>query len=240
MNLKEKILNIINSKHILNKFKFSEDEISEIFSKTYYLNDVSFSERIYCFINDFKRKPHCKNCNKDVKFLRISSGYRPFCSCKCKNIYINKNTDICKRISEGVLQYHYSLPKEERRKQQNKRIKTMVENNQIIDPKNKSLFEIYKSEVSKVTNSQNISSLKNYEKRGRIELNGYHLDHIFSVQNGFLNNIPPYIIGNITNLRFISGFENCSKKERSDKTIEELFFDFFESSTTIPKGSRIK
>lgn len=240
MNLKEKIKNIINSKHILNKFKFSDDEISLIYQKTEYLTDVSFSERIYCFINDFKSKPLCKNCNKEVKFLRISSGYRPFCSCKCKNIYINGNTDICKRISEGVLHYHNSLPKEERRKQQNKRIKTMVENKQIIDPKNKSLFEIYQSEVKKVTNSQNISSLKNYEKRGRIELNGYHLDHIFSVQNGFLNNIPPYIIGHITNLRIIPGVENCSKKERSDKTIEKLFFDFFEGSTTIPKGSRIK
>lgn len=240
MDLKEKILDIIKSPKILNKFKFSDDELKIIYQKTQYLTNVSFSERIYCFLHDLKRKPHCKNCNRDVVFLRISSGYRTFCSCKCKNTYIILNTDINKRISESVLQYHNTLPYEKRRKQQNKRIKTMVENNQIIDPKDKSLFEIYRSEVTKVTNRQKISRLKNSEKRGRIELNGFHLDHIFSVQNGFLNNIPPYIIGDITNLRFISGFENCSKKERSDKTIEELFLDFFEGSTTIPEGSRIK
>jgi hypothetical protein len=52
------------------------------------------------------------------------------------------------------------------------------------------------------------------------------LDHIYSIQQGFLDCIPPYIIGHWTNLRIISLSENGIKGMRCDKTKEELFEDF--------------
>jgi hypothetical protein len=53
------------------------------------------------------------------------------------------------------------------------------------------------------------------------------LDHIYSIQQGFRDCIPPYIIGHYTNLRVISLSENGIKGMRCDKTREELFEDYF-------------
>ena len=57
--------------------------------------------------------------------------------------------------------------------------------------------------------------------------NSWHLDHIYSTQQGFRNNIPPYIIGHWTNLRMMSGPNNSSKGMKCAKTKKQLFEDFF-------------
>lgn len=53
------------------------------------------------------------------------------------------------------------------------------------------------------------------------------LDHIYSIQQGFRDHIPPYIIGHWSNLRIISVSDNSKKGMRCDKTKEELFDDIF-------------
>lgn len=53
------------------------------------------------------------------------------------------------------------------------------------------------------------------------------LDHNYSIHQGFINNIPPYIIGHWSNLRIITKSENSKKSYRCDKTQEQLFEDFF-------------
>ena len=53
-----------------------------------------------------------------------------------------------------------------------------------------------------------------------------HLDHIYSIAEGFKNNIPSYIIGHWTNLRLLPKIENSSKGAKCHKTIEELFEDY--------------
>jgi hypothetical protein len=45
---------------------------------------------------------------------------------------------------------------------------------------------------------------------------------IFSIANGFKDNISPEIIGDISNLRFIHCKENQTKSDKSDVSIEEL------------------
>lgn len=55
------------------------------------------------------------------------------------------------------------------------------------------------------------------------------LDHIYSIGQGFLDNIPPYILGHWANLRVISLSENSSKGMKCDKSQKELFEDYFSS-----------
>jgi hypothetical protein len=50
----------------------------------------------------------------------------------------------------------------------------------------------------------------------------YHIDHIYSVSDGFKNNIDPKIISSVYNLRIISMKENLKKGSKSDITIELL------------------
>lgn len=55
----------------------------------------------------------------------------------------------------------------------------------------------------------------------------FHLDHIYSKKVGFDNNIPPEIIGHWTNLRLITSIENVEKWYRCDKTINQLYEDYY-------------
>ncbi len=89
----------------------------------------------------------------------------------------------------------------------------------------KIIDEYYKYEliVLKITRQQPINTLPNYNKRGNSGVDGaFHLDHKFSIIEGFKHNIKPEIIGNIKNLEFIPWKENLKKRANCSITIEEL------------------
>ena len=50
----------------------------------------------------------------------------------------------------------------------------------------------------------------------------YHLDHKFSISEGYKLNIPPQIIGSKENLEIITEKENCSKQHRCSISYDEL------------------
>ena len=54
----------------------------------------------------------------------------------------------------------------------------------------------------------------------------YHIDHIYSVADGFRNNIDPKIISSICNLRLIDSEYNLKKGSKSDISIEELLENY--------------
>jgi len=85
------------------------------------------------------------------------------------------------------------------------------------------VYEDYRLKVFKFTRQQPIYLLDGYEKRGNSGVDGaYHLDHKFSIVEGFKNNIDPKIIGHIKNLQFIPWEENIKKRTKCSITIEEL------------------
>lgn len=85
-------------------------------------------------------------------------------------------------------------------------------------------FYLYRRKVWHYTNQQPIETLPNYNLRGRTHnKNAHSLDHRFSCHEGFLNNIPPEIIGNIVNLEYIPAIKNSSKKTACSLTKEELY-----------------
>ena len=54
----------------------------------------------------------------------------------------------------------------------------------------------------------------------------WHIDHIYSVTDGFLNDVPINVISDVTNLRLISSTENYKKTKNSHKSLAELYEDF--------------
>jgi len=74
----------------------------------------------------------------------------------------------------------------------------------------------YRRRVRQVTDDQPIHTLPNYEKRGRGK-DKFHLDHIVSQKHGFDLGIPYWLIGHISNLRFIPERQNCSKQHLVDE-----------------------
>lgn len=90
-------------------------------------------------------------------------------------------------------------------------------------------FILYERAVIKITNLQPLYTLENYDKpRGRNQhgVDHYQLDHIYSIKQGFLNDIPSFIIGHISNLRFIPWKENVIKSDTCEITIDELYKKF--------------
>jgi hypothetical protein len=85
--------------------------------------------------------------------------------------------------------------------------------------------ERYHSEVWTIT-GQNFKKHKHLIENAVLRGNDFHLDHIFSISEGFRNNIPAHIIGHVTNLRILPSSENCSKQGKCHKTVDQLYEDF--------------
>lgn len=107
-------------------------------------------------------------------------------------------------------------------------IETRISNGTMVPPELRAELQEYRRHVKNVTKRQNIDELENSEKRGTIghKEDPYHIDHVFSVYDGFMLGIEPEVIGNISNLRFLPALENIKKRNQSDKTLEELFEDY--------------
>lgn len=61
---------------------------------------------------------------------------------------------------------------------------------------------------------------------------GFHLDHMFSVFDGFIQSVPIYIIAHPANLTMLNASENTSKNLKSSITLEELLkrIDIYDTS----------
>lgn len=85
-------------------------------------------------------------------------------------------------------------------------------------------FIRYKKEVHKFTRKQPSYLLNNFNKRGLSGVHGsYHLDHKFTMYQGFKDNVCPYIVGNIINLEMLPYKDNISKNYKCSMIKEELF-----------------
>lgn len=99
-----------------------------------------------------------------------------------------------------------------------KRQKTMVEINYHIDP---SLLPAYKTYQRAVRNEtrKNIKRYGNLIQQKKLK---EELDHIYSIYDGFKNNVDLELIGHICNCRYISLTANRSKNLKSHISLQEL------------------
>lgn len=136
------------------------------------------------------------------------------------SIYVNSTKPMevrCKIHDSLFPQTHYR--KEECPKcSTERRLKDRIAKGRARDPSTLTEYEKYKKAVWRETN-------KSYKKHKDLlgERNRFnHLDHIYSILQGFRDNIDPIILGNIVNLRIIDGKLNQSKNVKSDYSKEKL------------------
>lgn len=110
-------------------------------------------------------------------------------------------------------------------KREPKRRATMEKNGRWIPIDQQPEAVAYRLKVHSITMSQPLYLLENFEKRGpstSTPSDNHHIDHIFSVMDGFHQNVSPEIVGNFCNLRMLHHRENVKKNSKSDITKEEL------------------
>ena len=103
-----------------------------------------------------------------------------------------------------------------------KTIKTKIKKGIIWKPDDPEYVEFkkYRRKVYYWTSKNDLTQLDNHEKRGR---SGFHLDHKYSITEGFKNKVPPKVIGGIDNLEFICYTDNLSKGTKCSITLEKLY-----------------
>jgi hypothetical protein len=80
------------------------------------------------------------------------------------------------------------------------------------------LYSIYKSKVNKLTEIT-YNTYKNEIDNNNLRGYDYHLDHIVSIKDGFINEIPAEIIASKFNLKIVTAKQNLSKNSNSEKEI---------------------
>jgi len=83
-------------------------------------------------------------------------------------------------------------------------------------------FKDYYKMVWRHTNQNDLSALKNFEKRGHANKGMYHLDHKYSIFQGYKDNISTKTIGSIYNLEMIIGRNNIKKGKKCSLTLNEI------------------
>ena len=75
------------------------------------------------------------------------------------------------------------------------------------------------------TFQQPLHLLENFSKRGAIgeTEDPHHIDHMYSISQGFLNNVPPKTIGHFSNLQMLPAVKNITKGSSCSITLEDLY-----------------
>lgn len=81
-------------------------------------------------------------------------------------------------------------------------------------------FAKYRNEVERFTRLSVRLYPEQFKNIGRKE---NHVDHILSKKDGFLFGVEPYILGSICNLQALYYKENCSKRESSHMSVDDLY-----------------
>jgi len=82
-------------------------------------------------------------------------------------------------------------------------------------------YRLYISQLTKY-NFKKYNYLINPNKLKNKNLDGYHIDHIYSVMDGFRNNVNAKIISSPINLRMLWWSDNISKYDKSEFTLNQL------------------
>lgn len=216
---KQRIWHIINNVNEIPKCPIANVELK--WWENRYLTTSSRGARIKLqhlrgdFINGHTPENNEKRRQGNLKAVTKGRKYRS------KETY----TDLQKEKAEKTCLDRYgvkngSQTKESREKISNARIRNGA------TPKHlRSLRRLYYDTVWKIT-EENWRDHFDSINPERLNRTYNALDHIYSIQQGFRDSIPPYIIGHWTNLRVISLSENGIKGMRCDKSKEELFESF--------------
>jgi len=175
-------------------------------------------------LNDDVRKRIAKNVSKYQQSL-TSDDYEKR-SNKARRTIANEplawKMKKFKKKSESMKRVHKNLTVKEKISRNKKTRRTHERTGYWLSKSQIKTFREYGKAVWWYTRHNDLSVLENIERRGQGP-NDFHLDHKYSIKQGFLDNIPVEIIGSIANLEMINSRKNIVKRSDCSITKEELF-----------------
>ena len=216
----------------------------EVYDTTPFLIKPTFTERLFYYANSITSKeqiPTCKWCGKPVEYSIHNRGFNDFCSSNtgCGFKYFNEQHGIQSSsqlpsvkdsykatcLKKHGVDHASKAPAVRAKISAGKKAgkaKALINliDNLNLEPLNLTK-DAYYAAVRRVTEwsySNNIDIID----PDRTRSNEFHVDHMVSVCYGFQNNIQPYIIGDITNLRMMDRTSNIQKYCDNAITIYEL------------------
>lgn len=235
----EEIIKIV-SEHPFHYYRIIKRECPELFEHLSTLKGDTHGERLYNYV--YSPTPTCKHCGGDnIKFNEFTTGYRQFCSQKCASFGTrDKSRETCMR--------KYGVDSPSKFKElADSRSRTMFERFGGTSPmaditiRNKAsrnlkatLAEKFPSEINGRSRSQYNAACRYYTNkiykayREILDPEGkrsfwWVLDHKYSINDGFKNNVPIDVICHPSNLELIHKSDNSSKNCKSNRTLEELY-----------------
>ena len=193
--------------------------------------------------NDDVKKNHLKSVNTDEYKKKISKALIGKNKGNKRPDVVEKNKDknFRKKISEGVKKSYKSNPNLKKQRSEigkkygfgnQNTIEKLYESGKWTRPENKDEFQLYVENVRNLTNLNYqtfFSKIKNAKKRSR----DFHLDHKYTIREGYKNNIPVEVISHYKNLQIIDGRLNESKGGKSSIKLNELLTDIQNSSNQL-------
>ena len=98
-------------------------------------------------------------------------------------------------------------------------------------------FNGYKDKVEQLSN-QNFHEYYYIINPNRLSRSKYenHLDHIYTIIDGFKNNVPSEVIASPINLQMLTAFENNNKNRRSDMSLGILYSLYYQFEKEVNNG----
>lgn len=103
-----------------------------------------------------------------------------------------------------------------------RQLKTKANKGIIRDPSDISEYETYRKNVWKISNKQYRQYKDIINPSGLPRSLTYHLDHKYSIQQGWNNKIPAEVIGGYKNLQMLEGNTNRKKGNKCSILLDEI------------------
>jgi len=157
-------------------------------------------------------------------------------------------SDVRKLISKGVTESYVKNPalKNERsiigknfgfgNKQEFK--KKMIDKGYWLSEDAKSEFSLYRNSVRNITEINYHTFFKEIPN-AHLRSKKMHLDHKYSIFEGFMHDIDPEIIGHYKNLEIMSHYINESKNIKSSISLSKLVEEILNSKNTLDMGYQL-
>lgn len=174
-------------------------------------------ESLEIISNKAKLRPTDPNVGKQIaeKWKDPNSSYRKMMS---DESYRSKMREVTKS-------WWNSADKTTKSSRFEKMRSTNLESKRWILPEDKRPFDVYRDAVRKLSNenfAKHFYSIEHAHLRGK----GYELDHIVSIHEGYLRQVPVEVMASLVNLRMVLSSINKNKRRKSDMSCEQLLREY--------------